>query len=129
MDNSKELQIIVKAKELAEHTIRITSNCKTFPKKYRFTLVDKMQVKSLNIYENLMEANILRVEDKERTLLQTKAITLCDELQFFIELTIRLEIIGVNRAEYWISLISAIKAMAIAWRKRDKERCEQVARC
>ena len=123
MDN-KELQVIVKAKDLAEHTIRVTSNCKTFPKKYRFTLVDKMQVKSLNIYESLMEANILRVGDEERRVLQTKVITLCDELQFFIELTVRLEIIGTNRSEYWISLISAIKSMTIAWRKRDKERSD-----
>lgn len=128
MENT-ELQVIVKAKDLAEHTIRVTSNCKTFPKKYRFTLVDKMQVKSLNIYENLMEANILRVGDEERKALQTKVITLCDELQFFIELTVRLEIIGVNRAEYWIGLILAIKSMTIAWRRRDKERSEQVARC
>ena len=122
MDN--ELQVIVKAKDLAEHTIRVTSNCKTFPKKYRFTLVDKMQVKSLNIYESLIEANILRVGDEERKALQTRAITFCDELQFYIELTVRLEIIGANRAEYWISLISAIKSMTIAWRKRDKERSE-----
>ena len=77
MDKSKELQVIVKAKELAEHTIRKTSNCKNFPKKYRFTLVDKMQVKSLQIYEKLMEANSTKLADKEKRLeLQTQAITL-----------------------------------------------------
>ena len=124
MDKGKELQIIVKAKDLAEHTIRITSNCKTFPKKYRFTLVDKMQVKSLSIFEKLMEANILQVGDKQRTELQTQVITYCDELQFFIELTVRLGIIAINRAEYWISLISSVKSMTIAWRKGDKERSE-----
>ena len=122
MEKGKELQIIVKAKELAEHTIRITSNCKKFPKKYRFTLVDKMQVKSLNIFESLMEANRLQVGDIRRTELQTNAITYCDELQFYIELTVRLEIIGIKSAEYWISLISSIKSMAIAWKKGDKER-------
>ena len=124
MRKGEELQVIVKAKELAEHTIRVTSNCKTFPKKYRFTLVDKMQVKSLNIYEKLMEANTLQVGDIKRIELQTNAITYCDELQFFIELTVRLGIINADRAEYWISLISAIKSMTIAWRKRDKERSE-----
>lgn len=124
MDKSNELQIIVKAKDLAEHTIRVTSNCKNFPKKYRFTLIDKMQVKSLNIYESLVEANRIRLGDEEREKLQAKAITYCDELQFFIELTVRLEIITANRAEYWLGLISAIKSMTITWRKRDKERCE-----
>ena len=124
MGNGKELQIIVKAKDLAEHTIRITSNCKTFPKKYRFTLVDRMQVKSLNIFDCLMEANILTVGDIRRTELKTNVITYCDELQFFIELTVRLGIIAMNRAEYWISLISSIKSMTIAWRTGDKKRSE-----
>ena len=124
MNNSDDFHIIAKAKELAEHTIRITSNCKTFPKKYRFTLVDKMQVKSLNIYDCLMESNILEVGDIRRTELQTKVITYCDELQFLIELTVRLKIIAINRAEYWINLISSIKFMTIAWRTGDKKRSE-----
>ena len=123
MDKSKELQVIVKAKELAEHTIRKTSNCKNFPKKYRFTLVDKMQVKSLQIYEKLMEANSTKLADKEKRLeLQTQAIIFCDELQFFIELTMRLNIISVREVEFWGNLVSEIKTMTIAWRTRDKER-------
>lgn len=51
-----DLKVILKAKELAEHTLRITSNCNRYPKKYRFSLVDKMQNKSLEIYEYLYEA-------------------------------------------------------------------------
>lgn len=31
-----ELKVILKAKELAEHTLRITSNCNRYPKKYTF---------------------------------------------------------------------------------------------
>lgn len=31
-----ELQVILKSKELAEHTLRITSNCNRYPKKWRF---------------------------------------------------------------------------------------------
>ena len=52
-----ELKVILKAKELAEHTLRVTSNCNRYPKKYRFSLVDKMQNKALEIYEYLYEAN------------------------------------------------------------------------
>lgn len=39
----EDLKVIVKSMELAEHTLRITSNCNRYPKKYRFSLVDKMQ--------------------------------------------------------------------------------------
>lgn len=37
-----ELRVILKAKDLAEHTLRITSNCNRYLKKYRFSLMDKM---------------------------------------------------------------------------------------
>ena len=118
-----DLKVIVKAKELAVHTVRLTSNCNKFPKKYRFTLCDKMQNKSLAIYELLMEANRTILTNKiERIGLQTKAITNCDELLFYIELCLELNIIAPNSAEYWSKLVSDIKFMTIAWRTKDKER-------
>ena len=72
-----ELQVILKSMELAEHTLRLTSNCNHYPKKYRFSLVDKMQNKCLGIYESLMEANRTDIRNykRDRLELQTKAIT------------------------------------------------------
>lgn len=119
-----ELKVILKAKELAEHTLRVTSNCNRYPKKYRFSLVDKMQIKSLNIYEALMEANRTDLKDykRERLELQTNAITYCDELLFYIELSYKLNIINDKSMEYWSKMVSDIKHMAIAWRSKDKQR-------
>lgn len=119
-----DLQVILKAKDLAEHTLRITSNCNRYPKKYRFSLVDKMQIKSLEIYESLMEANRtdIRTYKRERSELQTRAITHCDELLFYIELSFKLNIINEKSMEYWSKMVSDIKHMTIAWRTKDKER-------
>lgn len=119
-----ELRVILKAKDLAEHTLRITSNCNRYPKKYRFSLVDKMQNKSLEIYENLYEANRTDIKNYllERSELQTKAITKCDELLFYIELSMKLNIINVKSMKYWSKMVSDVKHMAIAWRTKDKER-------
>ena len=119
-----DLQVILKAKDLAEHTLRVTSNCNKYPKKYRFSLVDKMQKKSLEIYEMLMEANRtdIKTYKRERSELQTKAITYCDELLFYIELSFKLNIINGKSMEYWSKMVSDIKHMAIAWRTKDKER-------
>lgn len=119
-----ELKVILKAKDLAEHTLKVTSNCNRYPKKYRFSLVDKMQIKSLNIYETLMEANRTDIKDykRERSELQTKAITYCDELLFYIELSYKLNIINDKSMGYWSKMVADIKHMAIAWRSRDKER-------
>lgn len=119
-----ELKVIIKAKDLAEHTLRVTSNCNRYPKKFRFSLVDKMQIKSLNIYEALMEANRTDLKDykRDRLELQTKAITYCDELLFYIELSYKLNIINDKSMEYWSKMVSDIKHMAIAWRSKDKQR-------
>ena len=119
-----ELIVILKAKELAEHTLRVTSNCNRYPKKYRFSLVDKMQNKSLEIYESLHEANRTDLRDyrRERSELQTRAITYCDQLLFYIELSFKLNIINISSMEYWSKMVSDIKHMAIAWRSKDKER-------
>lgn len=119
-----DLKVILKAKELAEHTLRVTSNCNRYPKKYRFSLVDKMQNKSLEIYEHLHEANWtdLREYARERSELQTKAIAHCDELLFYIELSYKLNIINDKSMGYWSKMVTDIKHMAIAWRSKDKKR-------
>lgn len=119
-----ELRVILKAKELATHTLRVTSNCRRYPKKYRFSLVDKMQNKALEIYESLHEANRTDLRDyrRERSELQTRAITYCDQLMFYIEMSHELNIIDMDSMEYWSKMVSDIKHMAIAWRSRDKER-------
>lgn len=52
-----DLKVILKAKELATHTLRVTSNANRYPKKFRFSLVDKMQNKSMEIYEMLFVLN------------------------------------------------------------------------
>jgi hypothetical protein len=61
-----ELKVILKAKELAKHTLILTSNCNRYPKKWRFSLVDKMQNKALEIYEYLHEANRTDLKDYAR---------------------------------------------------------------
>lgn len=119
-----ELKVILKAKDLAEHTLRITSNCNRYPKKFRFSLVDKMQNKALEIYEMLYEANRtdLKAYHRDRLELQTKAITHCDELLFYIELSHKLNIINEKSMAYWSKMVSDIKHMSIAWRSKDRER-------
>lgn len=118
-----DLKVILKAKELTVHTIKVTSNCKKFPKKYRFTLCDRMQNKAMTIYELLLEANRTHLSNRLlRNELQTKAILNCDELLFYIELCLQLNIIESSSAEYWSKLVSDIKFMTIAWRTKDKER-------
>ena len=118
----KELKVIIKAKELAKHTFTLTSNSNRYPKKYRHSLVDRMQLKSLDIYTELFEANRTNnITNKEERLAKiSKAITYCDELLFFIELSMQLWLLTDNSTAHWTEMVCDIKYMAIAWRTKEK---------
>ena len=118
------MKVIAKAKELAVHTFKLTINTNRYPKKLRHSLVDKMQIKSLEIYETLFEANRINnaTRKNERCEAITKAITYCDELNFFIELSIELALLSDGSAGYWSRLVSDVKNMAIAWRTSERAR-------
>lgn len=118
-----DLKVIVKAKELAVHSFKLTSNCNRYPKKYRHSLVDKIQIKSLDIYETLFEANRIdnRTRKWERCETITRAITLCDELLFYIELSMNLDLLNDKSAGYWSKMVQDVKYMAIAWRTRERQ--------
>ena len=117
-----DLKVIVKAKELAVHSFKLTSNPNKYPKKYRHSLVDKIQNKSLEIHDVLLEANRINNATDKRARCEaiTKAITYCDELLFYIELSMNLSILNCNSVEYWSKLVTDVKFMAIAWRKSEK---------
>lgn len=121
--SDNDLKVIVKAKELAVHTFTLTSNVNRYPKKYRHSLVDKIQIKSLEIYEILFEANRINnvTEKNSRCEAITKAITYCDELLFYIELSMNLKLLNGDSAAYWSKLVSDVKYMAIAWRKKERQ--------
>lgn len=119
----KTLEVISKAIKLMEYTYTVTSNRNRYPKKF-IALVQKIQSLCMEIYLSLMDANRLQLnnEKEERLRLQTRSVTLCDELSCFVELSMRLNLISANTVEYWQKQISDIKYMTIAWRTRDKSR-------
>ena len=118
-----DLKVIVKAKELAMHSFKLTSNCNRYPKKYRHSLVDRIQIKSLNIYDTLTEAN--RIDNRKhlqaRCQTITDAITQCDQLLFYIELSMQLGLLADKSAEYWSKMVTDVKYMSIAWRTRERQ--------
>lgn len=118
-----DLKVIVKAKELAVHSFKLTSNCNRYPKKYRHSLVDRIQIKSLDIHDTLLEANRINnvTHKRQRCEAITRAITLCDELLFYIELSMSLDLLKDNSAAYWSKLVQDVKYMSIAWRSKERQ--------
>lgn len=118
-----DLKVIVKTKELAVHSFKLTSNCNRYPKKYRHSLVDRIQIRSLDIHDTLLEANRINnsIHKRERCETITKAITYCDELLFYIELSMNLGLLNDRSAEYWSKMVSDVKFMSIAWRTSERK--------
>ena len=118
-----DLKVLVKAKELAVHTFKLTSNSNRYPKKYRHSLADRLQLKSLDIHDTLMEANRTNniTRKHERCELITQAITYCDELLFYIELSMQLGLLADKSAGYWSKMVTDVKYMSIAWRTKERQ--------
>ena len=118
-----DLKVIVKAKELAVHSFKLTSNSNRYPKKYRHSLADRIQLRSLDIYDTLLEANrINNVTSKSlRCEAITRAIMYCDQLLFYIELSMPLTEQSAESIQYWSKLVTDVKYMAIAWRKAERK--------
>ncbi len=112
-----------KSTDLMEYTIRITSNRKRYPVKY-IQLIKRIQNKSMDIYEFILDANRLNLntDKQERIELQTKAITSCDKLSCFIEMSMDLNLVGSDTVAIWQKKIDDVKYMTIAWREKDKKR-------
>ena len=117
------LRVIVKAKELAKHSFVLTSNNNRYPKKYRHSLCDKIQIKSLEIHDTLLEANMINNLTHKRLRCETitKAINFCNQVLFYIELSMNLGLLVDKSAEYWSKLCSDVKHLAIAWRTKEQQ--------
>jgi len=118
--------VLEAAKELAGYTLRITSNEKNFPKRYRFSVVGKIQDKAIEIVDWLIMANEIypntRVELERRTLYQKEARAACRSMMTLME--IAADAFGVNAGtlEYWTGQASDVRNHTTAWIKSDLRR-------
>ena len=124
----KEFVLLAKAKDLIKHTWLMTDNTKRYPKKYRFSFVNRMQELLLDIYELINTANELNVMDKEalkeRLKYQNAAITKCKTLLFMIDLSLDNKNIALDsrQAQAWAKYVLDVKNMAVKWHAKDRER-------
>ena len=120
-----EFTIITKAKDLVKHTFRMT-NDRRFPKKYRFTIVNRLHDLTIDIFQHIQEANELDLADpqefRERRYDQKKALTKCKTVLFLIELSFERELISKDQCAAWTKAVLDVKYMTASWRKKDRER-------
>lgn len=124
--NDSPLHVLPVTADLIDYTLNLTDNASHFPKKARFTIVNRIQDRVLSIYENLLEANeifpIRNESDKAKRLeLQRAALTDCKMLLFYIELSKKRGYIDTGTFDYWTKKTLDVKFMSAAWYKAEQE--------
>lgn len=114
------LRILPVAEDLIDYTLDVTDNAKRYPKKVRFTFVDRIQNIVLEVYDDLLAANeifpIWTQKDKaDRLTLQRNALTACKRLLFFVKLSKKRHYIDEGAFDTWTSKVLDVKVMAAAW--------------
>jgi len=124
MRADSELMVITKAKDLVKYVLVISENA---PKKYRFTLVSKMQNNALDVLESLILANEILLgfgeEDNiKRRYFQQTAIAKLKVLDALAMVSLEQKCILPKQYENLSRIISDCLKLTGAWINSDKKR-------
>ena len=127
--NVSELSVITKAKELCNYVLTITDKS---PKKFRYTLVSRLQNYSIRIVESLLTANEIRVTDRdgnvrkdrleERREYQQKAFTDIKLLTFLAQVSMEQSCILPRQYEQITRALYDCQNLLGAWVRSDNKR-------
>jgi hypothetical protein len=124
-EKQSELSVRTKAKDLSEYILTITEKS---PKRFRFTLVTRLQNYSLDVVEALISANDIYLDAfdtdarKNRIGLQRKALTSLKLLGYISEMAMRQGCILTRQYEHITKQISDVQNLTGAWINSDKKR-------
>lgn len=115
---SDKIPVQLDAEKLCVHTLKITNNLNNFPKKYRYTLVDRILKITFDIHDGIIKANNAR--DAERINYQSEVITKCATLKFYIRMVH--EVLKPECSiSYWDKLVDKIESQVRGWQKSTKK--------
>jgi len=121
-----DLAVIVKAKEMVIYTLRITNNEKNFPKRYRLSVVNKIQDKAFEIVTCLIEANEIyprtKAELQYRQMRQRQAMAYCRSLMAMVDICKELFSLSSDKVAFWAKSVFEVRTLTAAWFKKDEER-------
>lgn len=121
-----KLAAITKSNELAVYTIRICSNEKHFPKRYRWCITSKIVESALEINNLSNKANSVYVHDandyRVRKEFQTRALAETYSLLNMIDIAFRTFGIASKRIKHWTGLVLETQTLIRNWRRNDYKR-------
>lgn len=127
------LDVIIKAKNLASYTIKITKNQKMFPPEYNNGITNRIIDTATQIYMDCWTANNIyvgkdengnpKIENlQERLWLQERARLKCNELLALIQLAKEVFHLKSKRVQFWGSNTLEVRNKIKAWNESDRKR-------
>ena len=121
-----QLELISLAHTLAAHTIKICSNEKNFPKRYRWCITAKIVDTAIEIVKLINIANSIYVTDKGTFEMRKKyqAKALAETYALTTLMQIGYEVCGIDsrKMDFWTGLVSKERNLIRAWKKADENR-------
>ncbi len=125
MANRSELSVITKAKDLCSYVMTVTDKS---PKRFRFTMVSRLQNYALDVIEHLMMANEVFVSAgdhdsaKDRLAHQRSAMSYLKLLGYMADLAMKQQCILPKQYEQITKQIFDAQNMLGAWMNSDRKR-------
>ena len=121
-----KLEVNIKALELCEYTLKITSNENKFAIG-QSSFIEKIRDSAIEIHLLCREANEIRVDGdlelyNRRISLQEQAINECIRLTSLIEISKKLFHMDSKRTVYWMDKVLEVKKLIQSWLRSDRER-------
>ena len=121
-----DLEVITKSIALATYTIKICSNEKNFPKRYRWCITSKIVDATIDICNYINMANSVYVSSKQdhqtRRQYQNRALASSSSLLTMMGIAYKTFSIDDDRIEHWTRSVIDIQNLTRNWRKSDSER-------
>lgn len=120
-----ELVVITKTKDLCSYVFTVTDKS---PKRFRFTLVSRLQMYALDTMENLFRANEVYIGNRqkekaeERLNYQHNALTSLKLLGYMAQLSMEQQCILPKQYEIMTRKISDCQKLTGAWITSDRKR-------
>ena len=125
-----DLAVIIKARELAVYTIKIASNEKNFPKRYRWCITNKIIDSVIDINKYINKGNAIFVKGAEdfniRRNMQVNAMAETYSLLAMMDIAYALFNVDSDRVDYWTGLVIELQRLIKKWRDSDYERYKNI---
>lgn len=126
-----DLKVITVSGELCDYTLQITSAEKHFPKRYRWSITNRIVQTALDIDDHLIHANSVYVRPDDGSLLrrqthQLEALELTYVLLRNIDRAYRRFGVDSFNIEHWTALVMNLQRLIRGWYQKDKERYESI---